>query len=317
MKITVLDAKTLGEDLDLSPLGEVGETEIYENTSPAQVAERIAESEVVILNKVKLNGENLSAAKNLKLICIAATGYDNIDVSYCKRRGIAVCNVVGYSTDSVAQITVATVLSLACHLKEHTATVSSGEYTESGVANRLTPVYRELAGKTWGIIGYGNIGRKVGEIARAFGCNVIATRRNKTDEAECVSIEALCRESDVITIHTPLNDSTRGLVSREMIALMKRDVIIVNAARGAVTDEAALAEAVADRRIGGLGSDVYSVEPFGREHPFYAIKELDNVCLTPHMAWGAYEARVRCLNEIIMNIKAFYGGELRSRVDLK
>ena len=317
MKITVLDAKTLGEDLDLSPLSAVGETEIYQNTAPALVAERIADSEVVIINKVKLNESNLSSANKLRLICIAATGYDNIDVTYCKKAGIAVCNVVGYSTDSVAQITVATVLSLACHLKEHTASVSSGEYTRSGVANKLTPVYHELAGKTWGIIGYGNIGRKVGEIAKAFGCNVIANRQRATDEGECVSLETLCKESDVITIHTPLNDSTRGLVSKEMIALMKSDVIIVNTARGAVTDEAELAHAVKAGRIGALGSDVYSVEPFGEEHPFYEIKELPNVCFTPHMAWGAYEARKRCLEDIIKNIKAFYSGEIRSRVDLK
>lgn len=317
MKITVLDAKTLGEDLDLSPLSAVGETEIYQNTAPELVAERIADSEVVIINKVKLNGSNLGGAKKLRLICIAATGYDNIDVAFCKANGIAVCNVVGYSTDSVAQITVATVLSLACHLGEHTASVSSGEYTRSGVANKLTPVYHEIAGKTWGIVGYGNIGRKVGEIARAFGCKVIANRRSATDENECVSLETLCKESDIITIHTPLNDSTRGLISREMIALMKSDTIIVNTARGAVTDEAELALAVKEGRIGALGSDVYSVEPFGEDHPFYAIKELPNVCLTPHMAWGAYEARERCLGDIIKNIKAFYSGEIRSRVDLK
>ena len=317
MKITVLDAKTLGDDLDLSPLSSVGETEIYENTPPELVAERIADSEVVIINKVKLNESNLSGAKKLRLICIAATGYDNIDVAYCKKAGVAVCNVVGYSTDSVSQITVAAVLSLACHLKEHTAEVSSGEYTASGVANKLTPVYHELAGKTWGIIGYGNIGRKVGEIARALGCRVIANRKSATSESECVSLETLCREADIITIHTPLNDSTRGLINKKMIALMRRDVIIVNTARGAVTDEAALAEALKEGRIGALGSDVYSVEPFGEDHPFFAIKDLPNVCFTPHMAWGAYEARERCLDDIIKNIKAFYGGEIRSRVDLK
>lgn len=317
MKITVLDAKTLGDDLDLSPLSSVGEPEIYENTPPELVAERIDDSEVVIINKVKLNESNLSTAKKLRLICIAATGYDNIDVAYCKKAGIAVCNVVGYSTDSVAQITVASVLSLACHLKEHTASVSSGEYTASGVANKLTPVYHELAGKTWGIVGYGNIGRKVGEIARAFGCKVIANRRSATNEAECVSLDTLCTESDIITIHTPLNDSTRGLINKEMIALMKKDVIIVNTARGAVTDESELARAIKEGRIGALGSDVYSVEPFGEDHPFYEIKERSNVCFTPHMAWGAYEARKRCLEDIIENIRSFYSGDIRSRVDLQ
>lgn len=311
MKITVLDSATLGDDLDLSPLSEVGETEVYKNTAPDEVAARIAESDVVVINKIKLNESNLSSARNLKLICIAATGYDNIDVAYCKKAGVAVCNVVGYSTHSVSQITVATVLSLACHLPEHSETVKSGRYTVSGVANSLTPVYHELAGKTWGIIGYGNIGRQVGKVAEAFGCRVIASRRSGG-----ASVEEVCRESDIITIHTPLNDSTRGLISREMIALMKKDVIVVNAARGLVTDERAIADAVKEGRIGAFGSDVFSVEPFGEDHPFYEIKDLPNVCLTPHMAWGAYEARVRCLSEIIENIKSFKNGDTRSRVDL-
>lgn len=311
MKITVLDSATLGDDLDLSPLSAVGETEIYKNTAPSEVAARIAESDAVVINKIKLGESNLANAKKLKLICIAATGYDNIDVAYCKEKGIAVCNVVGYSTHSVAQITVATVLSLACHLPEHCETVKSGRYTASGVANSLTPVYHELAGKTWGIIGYGNIGKQVGRVAEAFGCRVIASRRSGG-----ATVEEVCRESDIITIHTPLNDSTRGLISREMIALMKKDVIIANAARGAVTDERAIADAVKDGRIGAFGSDVFSVEPFGEDHPFYEIKDLPNVCLTPHMAWGAYEARVRCLSEIVENIKSFQKGDTRSRVDL-
>ena len=311
MKITVLDSATLGEDLDLSPLNQVGETEIYKNTAPGEVADRISDSEVVVINKIKLNESNLANAKNLKLICIAATGFDNIDVAYCKKAGIVVCNVIGYSTHSVAQITVATVLSLACHIPEHSETVKSGRYTASGVANSLVPVYHELAGKTWGIIGYGNIGKQVGKVAEAFGCRVIASRRSGG-----YSVEDVCREADIITIHTPLNDSTRGLVSREMIALMKKDVIVVNAARGLVTDERAIADAVKEGRIGAFGSDVFSVEPFGVDHPFYEIKDLPNVCLTPHMAWGAYEARVRCLNEIVENIKSFKNGEKRSRVDL-
>ena len=214
MKITVLDSATLGDDLDLSPLSAVGETEVYKNSAPDEVEGRISESDVVVINKIKLNESNLSSAKKLKLICIAATGYDNIDVAYCKKAGIAVCNVVGYSTHSVAQITVATVLSLACHLPEHGETVKSGRYTESGVANSLVPVYHELAGKTWGIVGFGNIGRQVGRVAEAFGCRVLANRRSGGDG--CVSLEQLCRESDIITVHTPLSDSTRGLISREM-----------------------------------------------------------------------------------------------------
>ncbi len=312
MKITVLDSATLGYDLDLSPLSEVGETEIYENTTPEQIVDRIAESDVVIVNKIKL-GEKQLGNSAVKLICVAATGYDNIDIAYCKEKEIAVCNVVGYSSVSVAQITVVTVLSLACHLHEHTDMVRSGKYTESGVANSLVPVYHELAGKTWGIVGYGNIGRQVAQVACALGCHVIYNRK-KNDE-NCVSIETICRESDIISIHTPLTDATRNLIDAEMISLMKPSVVIVNAARGAVWDETAIADAVKEGKIGALGSDVYSTEPFGKEHPFYGIKALPNVLLTPHMAWGAYEARVRCLDEMICNINAFYCGETRCRVD--
>ena len=317
MKITVLDSATLGEDLDLSPLSEVMHTEIYKTTPPEAVADRIAESDVIITNKIKLNESNLPNAKNLKLICLAATGYDNVDVAYCKKAGIAVCNVIGYSTQSVAQITAATALSLVCHLQEQSETVRSGRYTESGVANSLTPVYHEIAGKTWGIVGYGNIGKQVGKVADALGCRVIYNKRAPNGKPECVSLETLCKESDIITIHTPLSDSTRAIINSEMISLMKKDVVIVNEARGAVTDEAAIALAVKEGRIGAFGCDVYSVEPFGTDHPFYEIRDYTNVCLTPHMAWGAYESRVRCLNEIMLNIKAFFNGEIRSRVDIK
>ncbi len=316
MRITVLDSATLGYDLDLAPLFEVGEVEIYENTAPCEIPERIAASEVLIVNKIKLGEAQLDGASALKLICVAATGYDNIDIAYCKKKGIAVCNVIGYSSNSVAQVTVATVLSLACHLQEHGGMVRSGRYTESGVANSLVPVYHELAGQTWGIVGYGNIGKQVARVAEAFGCRVLYSRLLSDGNKNCVSVEALCRESDIITIHTPLTPETRGLINKRVISMMKKNAIVVNAARGAVTDEAALAEAVQKGEIGALGSDVYATEPFPQEHPFYAIKDLPNVLFTPHMAWGAYEARVRCLDEMIMNIRAFYEGRIRCRVDV-
>ncbi len=172
---------------------------------------------------------------------------------------------------------------------------------------------------TWGIAGYGNIGRRVGSIASALGCRVIAWRRNPTPEETasglCVGIDELCRESDIISVHLPLNDGTRGLFSRERIAMMKPGAIFINVARGAVADEEALADAVMSGQLGGLGADVYSTEPFREDHPFYAIRDLDNVILTPHMAWGAYESRLRCLDEVVLNINAFLSGERRSRVD--
>lgn len=312
----VLDAATLGDDIDLSPLAAQADLTVYATTAPDEVAARIRDAQVVIINKVKLGEHNLAKASALKLICVAATGFDNIDITYCRSRGIGVCNVLGYSTDSVAQLTVAMVLELMLHLPTMCSYVRSGAYTASGVANRLTPPFRELAGKTWGIVGAGNIGKKVARIAEAFGCRVIVCRRKPDPDYPAVDIDTLCREADIISVHTPLNAETRGLISRTRIAAMKPGVILVNVARGAVADEAALADALREGHIGGLGVDVYSVEPMPADHPLYAVRELPNVCLTPHMAWGAVEARQRCIGEMGENIRAFFAGEIRCRVDL-
>lgn len=316
MKITVLDSDALGRDLDLSPLSKVGEVTVYNYSTPEEVEERIADCEVVILNKIKLNETNLPLAKNLKLICIAATGFDNVDVNYCRQHGIAVCNVVGYSTNSVALITVTLALSLVSHLKEYNNYVTSGEYTKSGIPNRLEPAFHELDGLTWGIVGLGNIGKKVAGIASAMGCKVIANKRSPIDGYDIVSLDEIMEKSDIISVHTPLNESTKGLISKDKIAKMKKNAILVNVARGAVCDEKALAEAVKEDRIGGIGVDVYSTEPFSADHPFYEIMDHPHVMLTPHNAWGAYEARERLLADIVSNIIAFENGEKRCRVDI-
>jgi glycerate dehydrogenase len=222
--------------------------------------------------------------------------------------------VVGYSTQNVAQLTVAMVLSLICNLTEYNRSVADGRYTSGGVANILTPVYHEICGKTWGIVGYGNIGTQVGVVAKALGCRVIVYKRTPIEGEECVDIDTLCRESDIISVHTPLNDGTRGLISRERIAMMKSDAIIINVARGAVCDEEAIADAILENRLGGVGIDVYSKEPFGNDHAMARIAGRDNVILTPHMAWGSYEARVRCCEEIALNIESFIKGEKRNRI---
>ena len=314
MRIVVLDAATLGDDLSLAPLDEVGDVTVWRTTAPEETAARVREADVVILNKIRLNESNLSGSR-VRLICVAATGYDNIDTAWCRAHGITVSNVVGYSTDSVAQLTVSMVLFLANRLPEYTRAVRTGDYTRSGIANKLSPAFHEIAGKTWGIAGYGNIGRKVASVARALGCKVIAYKRTPVPEIDCVDLPALCRESDIISVHLPLNDATRGIFSREMIALMKPDALFINVARGAVADEQALADALAGSRLGGLGIDVYTREPFPQDHPFYRLREDDRVCLTPHMAWGALEARERCLREMILNIRAFENGTPRNCVN--
>ncbi|MBE6633327.1 MAG: hydroxyacid dehydrogenase [Ruminococcaceae bacterium] len=315
MRISILDAATLGADLDLSGFSKFGEVIVHQATAPLQIAKHLEGAEVAVLNKVKLFAEQLSEAPSLKLICIAATGFDNVDLDYCRDHGIAVCNVVGYSTQCVAQVTLSMALSLITHLPEYHEQVRSGAYTEKGIPNSLTPAYHEIYGKTWGIVGFGNIGRKVGQVADALGCRVLVNKRTPISDWTCVDLETICRESDILSIHTPLNDSTRSLLDERHIAMLKRNAIVINVARGAVTDEAALARALEEGRIGGLGVDVYSVEPMPQEHPFQRILNRPNVCFTPHMAWGGYETRVRLLEEMQQNIQAFLLGKRRNRVD--
>lgn len=314
MKIVILDAITLGEDVDLSPVFSCGEVEIYPSTAPNELEARISDAEVIIVNKIKLNRETLKGAAALRLICVTATGYDNIDVEYCKSRSIALCNVPAYSTDSVSQVTVAMALSLACRLKDYSCFVNSGAYSASGKANCLIPVYHELSAMTWGILGGGAIGSRVAEIASALGARVLMCRRKPDSRYENADVDRLCRESDIISLHVPLTDETRGIISKERIASMKHDAILINVARGAVTDENALVSAIEQGRLGGIGIDVYSAEPFPLSHPYSRILGRSNVIFTPHMAWGAKEARDRCISIIAENIGAFAVGVRKNRI---
>lgn len=313
MKIAILDKATLGEDIDLSCIRVLGETYEYPSTKAEEMTAHIKDADAIIVNKIKCNAETLDASENLKLICVAATGYDNVDLEYCKSRGIGLCNVPGYSTDSVAQVSVALAMNLATHIPEYEDFVVSGKYTKTGLANRLVPVFHEMSAMKWGVVGGGGIGTKVAEIAKAIGCDVVVCRRKQEGEFPLADIDTVCRECDIISLHVPLSESTRGMISRERIGTMKQGTIVVNTARGAVCDEEALADAVKERRI-LLGCDVYSVEPFGEEHPFYEIMNLENVCLTPHMAWGAYESRMRCVRIISENIKGFFDGKEQNRI---
>ncbi len=316
MNIALLDVATLNDDIDLSLFDELGTVHRYDLTlTPAELAVRSAGCEVLVLNKVKINPTTFPDTGTVKLICVTATGVDNVDVDYCRSRGIGVCNVVGYSTDSVAQVTVAMALSLFNRLPAYKAYVDSGNYTASGLPNYLNPPFRELRGKTWGIFGYGNIGARVAAVAEALGCRVLVCKRTPLPDREVTDIDTLCAQSDILSIHAPLTAETHGIINRERLARMKPTAILINVARGAITDEQAVTEAVLNGRLGGLGVDVYSAEPLPADHPFQALRGLDTVCLTPHMAWGAYEARVRCLTEVAENIRAFFRGERRNRVD--
>lgn len=314
MKIVVLDRETLGGNISFERFKEVGEVVIYDRTPDKDLEKRISDCDVIVTNKIKLNEKTLNGARNLKLILETATGYDNIDIDYCREKGIRVYNVKGYSTDNVAQLTAAMALSLVTKLECFRSYVNSGDYTRSGAANHLSPVYHEISGMTWGIIGLGNIGKAVARIATALGCKVLAFKRTPDPDYDCVSLEEIMSSSDIISIHLPLNINTRGLVNRECISMMKKDSILINVARGAIVDEEALAEAVIDKRIGGVGIDVYSSEPLNEKNPIYKLLNYDNVCLTPHMAWGSQEARNRCIDLTFENLKAYLNNESKNRV---
>ena len=316
MKIVILDRDSLGVDTPLEGLNNFGDVTVYDKSSPDEVKDRVSDAEVIIINKVQITKEVIDKAKKAKLICVFATGFDNIDVTYAKERGIAVCNVPAYSTDSVALFTVANVLALFTNLREYNRYVVSGEYSASGRANKLTPVYHEIAGKTWGIIGCGNIGKAVARIAEAMNAKVIVYKRNPLEGYDCRTLDEVCRESDIITIHCPLNSDSLNLINQNNISLMKKNVIIVNEARGAVVNDEDIVNAILEDKIGGFGSDVYTQEPFATDHPFTKIMHLPNVLLTPHAAWGAYESRVRCINIICDNISSFIRGEILNRVDI-
>ena len=315
MNIVILDYMTLGEDLDLSGASKFGNVIKYPVTSQDEAPERVRDADIVIVNKVKMNKSVLEGANHLKLICETATGYDNIDIEYCKSRGILVANTPAYSTSCVAQVTVSMACSLMTHLHEYRSFVHSGGYQKSVSANMLKPVYHEMDGLTWGIIGFGNIGRGVGKIAKAFGCNVIVNKRTPVEDYECVSLDELLKRSDIITIHCPLTDKTRGMIGKEQLSLMKKSAIIINVARGAVWDEEAVAQAIIDGTIGGVGCDVFSYEPMDDNHPFVKILEYDNVLLTPHMAWGSFESRTRCFNTVLSNIEAYLNGKEKNLIN--
>lgn len=315
MNIAVLDAATLGADISFDTWKRYGKLHLYASSSPETVVTHLAGCDVAILNKVKITREVLEQSPALRLICVTATGYDNIDLEACREKGVAVCNVKGYSTHSVAQVTLSLVLSLMTHLNEYSNYVKSGAYTKSGVANRLEPVYHELYGKTWGVVGLGNIGKQVARVAEAMGCRVIAYKRTPTPEYECVDLDTLCKEADIISVHLPLSEETYHCIDAENLKKMKSSAVLVNVARGAVINEEAVAKAIEDNTLGAFGSDVYDGEPLAETSPFQRILHAPNVLLTPHMAWGAKESRVRCVEEVGENIAAFLRSERRNRVD--
>ena len=319
MKIVYLDRNTIGTDVDTSIFAKYGDYEEHDSCPACESKEYIRDADVIIFNKTVMNEELLKNAPDVKLLCVTATGYDNIDVEYCKKRNIAVCNVKGYSTPAVVQHTFALALYVLERISYYDGYVKSGAYSKASGFSNFDERYFELEGKVWGIIGMGNIGRGVAGVAEAFGCRVIYYSPSGVDRSERyerVDLETLLRSSDVVSIHCPLTEKTRGLMNKDAFKMMKKSAILINVARGPIVDEQALYDALTTDMIAGAGLDVLTKEPMSMDNPLGNIKDSKKLIITPHMAWASVEARNRCAQEICKNIESFLSGGERNRVDL-
>lgn len=304
MKIVFLDAATMG-DVSFAPIQQLGELVCYDSSTPEQALERVAECEVLIINKIKVTPELIDAAPALRLICEAATGVNNIDLEYAARKGIPVRNAVGYSTDSVVQATFMHILSLVGNAPYFDESVKSGRYSSGGSFTDVTVNWRELSGKTIGIIGLGNIGKRVAKIAEAFGMKVCYYSTSGTSHCSdypSLSLEELLAVSDIVSIHAPLNERTDGLIGEEQLSLMKKSAFVVNMGRGGIVDESALADAVDAGEIAGAALDVFVTEPLPEDHPLLRTRHPERLRLAPHVAWASVEARERLVRMITDNI---------------
>ncbi|MDD2418956.1 MAG: D-2-hydroxyacid dehydrogenase [Bacteroidales bacterium] len=307
MKIVFLDAATLGNDIDLSPIEKLGVLTSYDNSLKDQVKSRIKDADVVIVNKINLGAEEFEAAPNLKLVCVAATGTNNIDMASANKAGIKVMNVVDYSTESVAQVTFASLLSLICSIGYYDNVVKSGAYSQSQFFTDSGRSFQELKGKCFGIIGMGNIGKRVASIASSFGCKVYYYSTNGI--AHCkdypsVSLEELLQKSDVISIHSPLNEKTKNLISLKEMKEMKTSAVLINMGRGGIVNESDLVQSLNFGLIAGAVIDVYEDEPIKSNHPYMKIKDKEKVILTPHIGWASIEARKVLVDKLAENIKS-------------
>ena len=309
MKIVFLDAKTIGEDIDLSGFDELGEVVKYGFSTAEEARERSKDADVLVLNKVQVNEHTIGAAKHLKLVCVTATGTNNLDKEYLAKQGIEWRNVAGYSTESVAQHTFAMLFYLLEKLPYYDNYVKSEKYVNDVSFTHFAKAFHELSGKTYGIIGLGNIGRRVADIAKAFGCHVIyysTSGRNSQPGYERVSFDELLERSDIVSIHAPLDENTLGLMNQKAFAKMKSSAILLNVGRGPIINEADLAEALNNRTIAAAGLDVLSVEPMQPENPLRGIKDSERLLITPHIAWAGVEARMRLMDIILNQIKEFF-----------
>lgn len=309
VKIVFLDAKTIGDDIDLSGYDRLGTVIKYDFSTPDEARVRTRDADVIVLNKVAVNENSIGEAANLKLVCVTATGTNNLDKEYLDRRGIAWRNVAGYSTETVAQHTFAMLFYLLEKLRYYDDYVKSEKYIGDTTFTHFANVFHELNGKTWGIIGLGTIGRRVADIAKLFGCRVIyysTSGCNDQPGYERVSFEMLLQESDVVSVHAPLNENTQYLMNADAFSKMKESAIFLNLGRGPIVVEKDLAEALRDNRIAAAGLDVLEIEPMSADNPLRTIKDSEKLFITPHIAWASVEARTRLMKIIEGQIREFF-----------
>ncbi len=308
MKIVILDADTVTSgDVSFERFSDFGELKIYGLTDKTEIAERIKDADIVITNKNQLNAQNMKDAKKLKYIGLFATGYNNIDTEYAKNNNITVCNAPGYSTEAVAQHTIAFILAILDRVGEYNETVKQGDWIKSRTFSYFPLPLSELSGKTIGIVGYGSIGRRVGDIAKAFNMKVLVTNRSKVndDTVTQVPFNELLKNSDIVTLHCPLNKDSENIMNEEAFNKMKDGAIFINTARGGMVDEFALRNALEKGKLLGAGIDVLRSEPMDKDCPLY---NAPNCYITPHIAWAGKETRLRLLDIVYDNIKAFLEG---------
>lgn len=318
MKIVVLERNSVGTDIDVSCFEKYGEVVCHANTTAEYVAERVREADIIISNKAPLNGSTLADAPNVKLICLLATGYDCVDTQYCKSRGIKVTNVVNYCTPAVAQHTMLLAMMLSEKIAYYDNYVKSGAYSAQDRFSHFDRVFHDLDGKTWGIVGMGNIGHKVAALASAFGCRVLfysTSGKSTCTEYPRVDLDTLLRESDIVSLHCPLTDRTRDLINREAFDKMKKTAVLINVARGPVVNQQDLYQALVEGKITAAGLDVLEKEPMEASNPLCQIKDSTKLIITPHMSWASLESRTRLVSEVAKNIEAFLQGRDRNVVN--
>jgi len=307
MNIVLLDQKTLGDDLPLDALLSFGELISYSTTSTEETKERIVDAEIIITNKVVISKEDMESASNLKLICIAATGMNNIDLEAAKALGIQVKNVAGYSTTSVVQHTFSMMFYLLQKLEYYNRQVKSKTWSKSGLFTDISKPFSELSGKTWGIIGLGTIGKEVAKVAESFGMKIhyhSTSGKNLINDYHHSDIQTLLSECDIISIHCPLNEKTDNLLNRSNLKYLKDEAILLNLGRGGIINETDLAQALNSQDI-YVGLDVVSKEPIEENNPLLSITDYDRLLITPHIAWASIEARQKLLKGIVSNIQSF------------